>query len=158
MKRIAALACLLDLVLLFSSCSRETRYGVFELERRLKEVSSEYAFDSEDMFRKEGVYHIYYCTEKGTMLLKAGEDERRRLQFLSLTTTDVEAADLFSAFSCTLIDMFIPEDARADVRAALLLEDPGSFFVDETLTAEYGRYKAVFFKSVKGVSLMLKYE
>ena len=156
---IRSVALLLALTLL-CSCARAQRFGVFELEKRLCEADKTYAFDTEGMFRKEGVYHIFYRTENGTLLLKARENEKQRLTDLSLTTiqTDADTAKAFSALACALADVFLPEEDRADAKAALLLADPDSFFRDETLTAEYGRYSAVFFKSVKGVSLMLKYE
>ena len=145
---------------LLCSCARAQRFGVLELEKRLCETDKRYAFDTEGMFRKEGVYHVFYRTENGTLLLKARENEKQRLTDLSLTVqqTDPETAAVFSALACALADAFLPEEARADARTALRLADPGSFFRDETLTAEYGRYRAVFFKTAQGASLMLRYE
>ncbi len=153
-------AAVLLALLLLCACARAKRFGVYEMERRLCEVDKSYAFDTEGMFRKEGVYHIFYRTDNGTLLLKAREDEKQRVTDLSLTVmqTDAEAAARFSALACALTDVFLPEEARADAKVSLQLCDPDSFFRDETLTAEYGRYQAVFFKTVKGVSLMLKYE
>ncbi|MBQ6117591.1 MAG: hypothetical protein IJK98_00010 [Clostridia bacterium] len=145
---------------LLCSCARAQRFGVWELEKRLCETDKKYAFDTEGMFRKEGVYHVFYRTEKGTLLLKAREDENQRLTDLSLTVqqTDPETAAAFSALACTLTDVFLPAEDRADAKASLRLSDPDSFFRDETLTAEYGRYRAVFFKTAQGASLMLRYE
>ena len=153
------LAPLLALALL-CSCARTQRFGVWELERRLCEADTKYAFDTETMFRKEGVYHIFYRTENGTLLLKAKEDEKQRLTELSLTVqqTDADAAGAFSALACAVTDVFLPPNARADARAALRLSDPATFFRDETLTAEWGRYNGVFFKTTQGASLMLRYE
>ena len=151
-------AVLLALTLL-CSCARAQRFGVWELEKRLCEADGKYAFDTEGMFRKEGIYHVFYRTENGTLLLKAKEDGKQRLTGLSLTVrqTDPATAAAFSALACTLSDVFLPEENRADAKAALRLADPGSFFTDETLTAEYGRYQAVFFKTTQGASLMLEY-
>lgn len=145
---------------LLCACARPQRFGVYELEKRLCEADENYAFDTQTLFRWKGVYHIFYRTENGTLLLKASEDEKQRLTFLSLTTiqTDAATAEAFSALACTLADVFLPEEARADAKASLKLANPAAFFRDETLTAEYGRYSAVFFKTAKGVSLMLTYE
>lgn len=145
-------------VSLLCSCTRAERFGVWELERRLREVDQQYAFDTQTMFRKDGIYHVFYRTDAGTLLLKAAEDERRRLTFVSLTAADTDAAQSFSALACAVTEVFWPEEARADVTAQLQLADPDTFFRDETLTAGYGRYDAVFFKTTKGVSLMLRYE
>ena len=160
MKRNAVFFVLIPFLLCCASCTKETRFGLFELERRLNEIDTEYAFDTECLFRKEGVYHIIYRTEKGTLLLKATEDDHQRLCRISLSTVDKDrnTAGCFSSFSCALVDLFLPEDARAGTRDVLRLEDPGSFFRDETLTASYERYQAVLFKSTEGVSLMLEYE
>ena len=159
MRRLAIPVALL-LVGLLCSCARAERFGVWELERRLREADKNYAFDTDTMFRKEGVYYVFYPAGGGTLLLKAAEDEHQRLTFVSLTVTgtDADAAADFSALACTLADVFLPEEARDDARAALKLADPDTFFRDETLTAAYGRYGAVFFKTTQGVSLMLKYE
>lgn len=158
MKCVKVCAALLVLTWL-CACARSQRFGVWELEKRLCEADKTYAFDTEDIFRKEGVFHIFYRTENGTLLLKAREDDKQRLVDISLTTTetDAAAAAAFSAFACVLTDVFLPEEARADVKVSLLLTDPDAFFRDETLTAEYGRYQAIFFKTTKGVSLILKY-
>ena len=155
MKVCAALLAMISLC----ACARAQRFGVWELEKRLCEADKKYAFDTESVFRKEGVYHIFYRTENGTLLLKAKEDEKRRLTDLSLTlaSTDPDAAAAFSALACTLADVFLPEENRADAKASLKLADPAAFFTDETLTADYGRYQAVFFKTQKGASLMLRY-
>ena len=138
MKRLAIPIALL-LAGLLCSCARAERFGVWELERRLCVADKNYAFDTDTMFRKEGVY-------------------RQRLRFVSLTMTgtDADAAADFSVQACTLADVFLPEEARADARAALRLAAPDTFFRDETLTAAYGRYEAVFFKTTQGVSLMLQ--
>ena len=157
MKRVTAIF-LIPIILLFgSSCASDARFGIFELERRIKEENEIYAFDTEGMFRREGVYHIFYRTEKGTLLLKVKEDDKQRVCFLSLTTadTDEETATYFSALACILSDVFLPQDVRSDARSLLRLDDPRSFFRDETLTGEFGRYKAVFFKSVQGASILL---
>ncbi len=145
---------------LLCSCARPQRFGVYELEKRLCATDKNYAFDTETMFRKEGVFHIFYRTENGTLLLKAKEDEKQRLTELSLTVqqTDADTAAAFSALACALADAFLPEKDRADARAALGLAEPDTFFTDETLTAEFGRYRAVFFKTAQGASLMLRYE
>ena len=160
MKKITVILFVLALLAVGCSCARENRFGVFELERRLCEINKTYAFDAEGMFRKEGVYHIFYPAGKGTLLLKVREDNRRRIEYLSLTAADADedTSNGFSALACALTDVILPEDARADARFLLRLEDPATFFVDETLTAEYGRHKVVFFKSTKGISLMLRYE
>ena len=142
---------------LLCGCTRARQFGVWELEKRLCETDKKYAFDTESMFRKEGAYHVFYRTENGTLLLKVKEDEKQRITDISLTlaSTDPDAAAAFSALACTLADVFLPEENRADAKAALKLADPATFFTDETLTAEYGRYQAIFFKTRKGASLML---
>ena len=159
MKCVKLCAALLALISL-CACARAQRFGVWELEKRLCEADKAYAFNTEDMFRKDGVYHIFYRTENGTLLLKAREDDKQRLTDISLTTiqTDEASAQAFSGLACALAGVFLPEEYRADARAALRLEEPAAFFTDETLTAVCGRYEAVFFKSVKGSSLMLKYQ
>ena len=139
------------------ACARAERFGVWELERRLREADKNYAFDMRTMFRKEGVYYVFYPAGGGTVLLKAAEDERQRLDLVSLTVTDRDAAEDFSALACAVTEVFLPPDAAAEAKAQLQLADPATFFRDETLTASYGRYSAVFFKTVKGVSLMLRY-
>ena len=157
-KRLVTLFLLIVCIAL-PSCAKSPRFGVFELERRLCELDKAYAFDANGMFRKEGVYHVFYRTNQGTLLLKAKEDTNGRLIFISLTTTDVstEMAERFGSFAITLTDLSFPQEARSDVCAALRLNDPASFFADETLTYKIGRYQAVFFKSGKGISYMLTY-
>ena len=150
--------CPLLLAGLLCSCARAERFGVWELERRLCEADKNYAFDTDTMFRREGVYYIFYPAGGGTVLLRAAEDARQRLELISLTLTDPDAAEDFAALACAVTDVFLPQDARADIKAQLQLTDSATFFRDETLTASYGRYSAVFFKTVKGVSLMLRYE
>lgn len=159
MKHTKLLAVILAMGLL-CGCTRARRFGVWELEKRLCEADKSYAFDTEGMFRKEGAYHVFYRTENGTLLLKAKEDGKQRITDVSLTlaSTDPDAAAAFSALACTLADVFLPEENRADAKAALKLADPATFFTDETLTAACGRYRAVFFKTLKGASLMLRYE
>ncbi|MBQ6065927.1 MAG: hypothetical protein IJK89_03820 [Clostridia bacterium] len=157
MKTIRAVMVLLSVSML-CACTRAERFGVWELERRLREADEQYAFDTQTLFRKEGVYHVFYRTDAGTLLLKAAEDERQRLTFVSLTATDAGMAEDFSALACAVTEVFWPREALADVTAQLQLADPGSFFRDKTLSAEYGRYRAVFFQTTKGVSLMLRYE
>ena len=158
MKHTKLLAVILAMGLL-CGCTRAQRFGVWELEKRLCEADKSYAFDTEGMFRKDGVYHVFYRTENGTLLLRMQEDKKQRLTDLSLTLASAEpdAAAAFSALACVMTDVFLPEEDRADAGAALGLADPASFFTDETLTAEYGRYSAVLFKTVKGVSLLLRY-
>ncbi len=158
MKRYATFFAVLLSVSLLCSCTRAERFGVWELERRLREADQQYAFDTQTMFRKDGVYYVFYPAGNGTVLLKAAEDERLRLTFVSLTATDADAAEDLSALACAVTDVFWPEEDRADAKAQLRLAEPGTFFRDETLRAEYGRYCAVFFKTAKGVSLMLRYE
>lgn len=152
-------AALLTAALLLSSCARAERFGFRELERRLCETDKKYAFDTETTFRREGVYHVFYQEDGQSLLLKAAEDENCRLTFVSLTAiaADGGTAERFSALACALSDVFLPQEARADARASLQLADPGTFFRNETLTAEYGRYGAVFFKTEEGISLMLRY-
>ena len=157
MKTVRAVMILLSVSLL-CACTRAERFGVWELERRLRETDEQYAFDTETMFRKEGVYHVFYRADAGTILLKAAEDERQRLTFVSLTVTDRDAAERFSALACAVTDAFWPQEALADVKARLQLADPVALFRDETLKVSHGRYSAVFFKTVKGASLMLRYE
>ena len=157
MKPVRAVMILLSAALL-CACTRAERFGVWELERRLCETDKNYAFDTQTMFRQEGVYHVFYRTDAGALLLKAREDERRRLAFVSLTATEADAAEDFSALARAVTEVFWPREALADVTAELQLADPATFFRDETLTAEAGRYSAVFFKTTKGVSLMLRYE
>ena len=157
MKTVIRSAAVLLTLALLCSCARADRFGVWELEQRLRETDRAYAFGTESMFRKDGVYYIFYSTVHGTLLLKAKEDDKQRLTDLSLTTaqTDADTAARFSALACALTDVFLPEDARADAKASLRLADPSSFFSDETLTAVYGRYRAAFFKTAHGASLML---
>ena len=159
MKSTKILSALLAMALL-GGCTQARRFGVYELEKRLCEVDAHYAFDTESLFRKDGAYHIFYRTEHGTLLLKAAQDEKQRLTDLSLTTTATndDTAAAFSALACAITDIFLPEENRSDARMALGLSDPGTFFRDETLTAEYGRYQAVLFKTAKGISLMLHYK
>ena len=160
MKPILTPTALLLSILLLCACTRAQRFGLAELERRLSGIDGEYAFDQQELYRDEGVYHIFYRTVNGTLLLKVKEDDRQRISSLSLTTagTDADTSADFSALACALTDVFLPEENRADAKGALGLADPSAFFTDETLTAEYGRYKAVFFKTTQGVSLELKYE
>ena len=157
MKPVRAVMVLLSVSLL-CACTRAERFGVWELERRLCETDKNYAFDTGTLFRQEGVYHVFYRTDAGTLLLKAAEDERGRLTFVSLTATAADASEDLSVLACAVTDVFWPEGGRADAKAQLRLTEPETFFRDETLTAEYGRYCAVFFKTAKGVSLMLRYE
>ena len=157
MKPVRAVMVLLSVSLL-CACTRAERFGVWELERRLCETDKNYAFDTGTMFRQEGVYHVFYRTDAGTLLLKAAEDERGRLTFVSLTATEADAAQSFSSLACAVTEVLWPAEARAEVAALLRLADPDTFFRDETLTAECGRYGAVFFKTTKGVSLILRYE
>ena len=143
---------------LLASCARAERFGVWELERRLRETDKTYAFDTETMFRREGVYYVFYPSGSGTILLKAAEDERQRLNFVSLTVTEADAAAEFAALACAVTEVFLPREGRADMETNLRLKDPATFFTDETLSASYGRYEAIFFKSTKGVSLLLRYQ
>ena len=160
MKKRGAVLCLAAIMLVCASCAREARFGIWELERRLKETNVAYAFDTESMFRKEGVYHVFYRTENGTLLLKAEEDGQRRLRGISLTATETDraSAGAFCALAGTLADLFLPEEARTEAHAALGLDDPGRLFADETLTFSCGRYEAELFKSAKGSSLLLRYK
>ena len=144
---------------LLCSCARTQRFGLAELERRLCKADRRFAFQTEDVFREDGIYHIFYRTDNGTLLLKVKEDERRRIDGISLTMagTDKDAARAFSDLACALTEAFWPEENLADAKAALGLADPAAFFTDETLTAACGRYEAEFFKTAQGVSLMLRY-
>ena len=124
------------------------------------EVDTKYAFDTETMFRKEGVYHVFYRTENGILLLQAEEDDRQRVCGISLTATETDrvSAGAFCALAGTLADLFLPEETLADAHMALGLDDPDRLFTDETLRVTFGRYQAVLFKTAKGSSLMLRFE
>lgn len=153
---------LLPLLMAFAllcSCARTQRFGLGELERRLCKADRRFAFQMEDVFRADGIYHVFYRTDNGTLLLKVTEDERRRIDGISLTMTgtDEDTARAFSDLACALTEVFWPEEHRADAKAALGLADTAAFFTDETLTAACGRYEAEFFKTAQGVSLMLRY-
>lgn len=152
---------MMSLILGLSSCVKDKRFDYSELNIRLKNVSPEFVFDETELFYSDSVYYIYYSlNSENDMLLTLKEDEKMKLERITLTL-DAEKADMsgetFKKFALTLADIFIPELNVNALIEATGIDDVSSYTTDIMKSFSEGFYKAVLFCSGEAACFMLLY-
>ncbi|MCH5197619.1 MAG: hypothetical protein J1E34_01825 [Oscillospiraceae bacterium] len=160
-KKIVIFAVILSVVLSFSSCVKDKRFDYSELNIRLKKDAPEFVFDESEIFFSDSVYYVYYSlNSEDDMLLTLKEDERMKLERITLTLDSKkaeESGETFRKFALALANIFIPELNESALIDATGINDVSSYTSDIMKSYTEGFYKAVLFCSGEAACFMLLY-
>lgn len=159
MKKTAFLLLLAAAWLLSPGCTKEKRFGIAELSRRLAAHEEAYAFAVPDALLSDGYYHIAYSLEsEDDLLLSLCEDADGRLTRVLLTASQENApAEEFCAFAAVLTAVFcdVSDREAREMAQEAGLHDKNDLFTDQKGTAARKRYSYTFFSTPLSVTVLL---
>ncbi len=144
-----------------SSCKKEDRFDLSELNIRLGLADEKYSFNYEDIFYSDSVFYIYYsfCKEND-VLLTAKEDKELKLVRISaavFSTADESTLMEYEKFCEILTDVFVSAKECEGLIEETGLFENGVLFTDFLSVTEKTNYTARAFSSEFGAVYVLEF-
>ena len=161
MKKYISLILCIVCILPFSSCKREDRFDLSELNIRLERADKKYTFDYENIFFSDSVFYIYYSfAEENDVLMTVKEDSELKLIRISAAlwrTANEESIAEYERFCEVLTQVFVSEKQREGLLEETGLFSDGVLFSDFVSVTEKTDYTARAFSSEFGAVYVLEF-
>lgn len=161
LKKIILLLVILVTVFLSGGCKKDMRPDFSELLLRIERSDRELQADFAEAFYSAPYWYIFLTLiNEHDVLIKAQEDENRRLLSVSvsMTNNDVEGSEAaFVKIASAAARAYCDIDDADDFLAGTGLYEEGIIFSEECRTYESGNYKADFYNSSFGSQLKIDF-